>query len=316
MKVGRALVILASVLGLSCGHGERTARTEDQNAALGGDMAARVGGQVIPVSLVASVANAQNITAREAVRKLVDDEIAASAARTRGLDQKLPVSWKLVAARARIVSERIHDDAKQRGLPTDEEVKILSEKHWVDVDRPPSIHVIHAIVMRPKDPSLLASARSLAAELHKAVVSASSEDFEEAAKAVTHDPKLDVRVEKLPAFVDDGWVTEGSGRMDEAFTKAAFTLQSPGDTTAIVESSFGFHVIRLLERIPEKRMPFETRRLAFAEEVKTMRAYEAVSARLKALRDTIPVSVSPAAEQQMRAVKAVSESAPGSATTP
>jgi hypothetical protein len=50
-------------------------------------------------------------------------------------------------------------------------------------------------------------------------------------------------------------------------------------------------------------MPFETRRLAFAEEVYLLRAGELLAKRLEALRATHPSDVSPAAEELMRAVK-------------
>jgi parvulin-like peptidyl-prolyl isomerase len=84
-------------------------------------------------------------------------------------------------------------------------------------------------------------------------------------------------------------------------------LPSLGAMTDVVESGFGFHVIKLLQRVPEKRMPVETRRLAFAEEVYAMRAREHMGARLEALREANHVVVSPAAEQLMRTVKLSTE---------
>ena len=72
----------------------------DERAALGGEIAARVGQTAIPVSLVAKVAEVQKIPPRDALRLLVDDAVAAEAARVRGLDTKLPESWRLTAAEA------------------------------------------------------------------------------------------------------------------------------------------------------------------------------------------------------------------------
>jgi hypothetical protein len=197
----------------------------------------------------------------------------------------------------------LFEEAKQKGPPTDAEIAALSEKHWVEVDRPPSVRVIHAIILRPQDASLLPAARDLANELHRAVATTASDDtFEASATAVPHDSKLSIKVERLPAFTEEGWVTEGGGAMDPVFSKAATALSEIGATSEVVETGFGFHVIRLLERLPEKRMPIETRRLAFAPEVYSLRARELVKARLDGLRTAHPVEVSPAAEQLMRTV--------------
>jgi peptidyl-prolyl cis-trans isomerase C len=296
----RVHCVLIAALVVSCGHDEgRAARTEDRNAVLGGDVAARVGAQAIPLSVVASVAEAQKVTAREAVRKIIDDEIAASAARARGHDQRS--SWRLISTRARFTADRLSEEARRQGPPTDEEIEALSAKHWAVVDRPPSVRVIHAIVLRPKDPALLGSARALAGDLHTALAQATEGEFENKAKSVQHNPKLEVKVERLPAFTEDGWVTEGGGRMDPVFSKAAFALSTVGATSNVIETPFGLHVISLLERIPEKRMPMENRRLAFAEDVYVLRARDLMNVRLKALRGGTPIAVSPSAEQLMRA---------------
>jgi peptidyl-prolyl cis-trans isomerase C len=158
--------------------------------------------------------------------------------------------------------------------------------------------------MRPKDPALADRARTLAGEIRKAVVAAADADaFEKSAKAVPHGPELEVRVEKLPPFTRDGAIIEGNGGMDEVFANAAFEVPSVDATSPVVETAnFGWHVIRLLERIPENRVPFETRRRMFAEEVFAIRGHELAQAHLKRLRDETGVEISSAAEQLMRSV--------------
>jgi hypothetical protein len=291
-----ALVLLAACAPAAQQH------PHEETAALGADVAARVGTSTIPLSVVASVAAAQNIELKDALRRVVDDEIAASSARTRRLDDAQPAAWRLRAARARFVSDRLREDARARGAPTDEEVRRLSERHWQEVDRPPAVRVIHAIVLRPKDAGLLHEAQRVAELMKRAVASAADEnDFEARAKSIPGvGPGLETRVERLPPFTDDGRIIEGRGRMDAVFAKAAYALRAPGDFTGVVETTFGWHVIRLLEQIPEKRMPTETRRLAFADETNAMRASEALDATLKRLRSIHTVSISEAAEPLMR----------------
>jgi hypothetical protein len=282
-----------------------------ENALLGGEVAARVGGQPIPLAIVQAVAEKQGLSPADAARRVIDDEIAASGARARGLDLRGPASWQLTAARGRFSATRLLEEAKRRGPPSDDEVTALSEKHWAEVDRPPTFRVIHAIVIRPKDVALNTAARRLAEEVREAVQSTKNDAFEARAKSVLpKDTKLELRVERLPPFTDDGWTTDG-GRMDATFSRAAANL-APGETSGVVETSFGYHVIRLFERLPEKRMPVELRRIAFADEVYSLRAHADLDATLKTLRAAHPIVVSPAAEQLMRSasLSAVNVKAP------
>jgi peptidyl-prolyl cis-trans isomerase SurA len=50
----------------------------------------------------------------------------------------------------------------------------------------------------------------------------------------------------------------GAGRMVPAFEDAAFALKKPGDVSAPVQTEYGFHIIRLIRKIPLK--PFDSLR--------------------------------------------------------
>jgi parvulin-like peptidyl-prolyl isomerase len=299
--LGRLVLVAVAAACSSCERG-RSAETGNEDRQLGGDVAAKVGVQAIPLSVIADVAAARKLGAREAALKVIDDEIAANAALSRGLDRAMPAAWQLVAARGRFTSEHILEEAKGRGPPNDEEVAFLSEKHWAEVDRPPAARVIHALVFHPKDKALEPRARALAEQLREALVDAPNEQFVAKAKAFPHDPELKTHAEPLPAITSEGKVVDGGGQMDPAFAKGAFTVESAGGTSQVVDSSFGYHVIRLVERLPEKRMPLELRRIAFSQEVYSLRARELLTVRLKELRGATPVTVSPAAETLMRSV--------------
>jgi hypothetical protein len=303
-----ARAALACVLGTSlCCSGPHEAPPPAEQAALGGEIAARVGSDVIPVSLVAKVAAAQHVTPREALQRLVDDAVAASAARAKGFDRQLPTVWRLTSARARVTADHTLANARRAGAPSDEEVNTLSARYWREVDRPPAIRVAHAVVHRSPpekpDPAADERARTFAGQLRAVVLDAKDvDDFIAKAKALPY-PSGKVTAEKLPvAFTDAGKSIESDQQYDPVFAKGAFAIAEPGMTSSVVESSFGWHVIRLLERIPEQRMPIETRRIAFADEAIAMRAATETRSRIEALRASTPIAIVPSAEILMRSL--------------
>lgn len=316
MRGAFALTLAALISSCSDDKTPTVAAPRDERANLGGDVIARVSAaganEAVPTSLVSKTAIELKIEPAEAARRLVDDAVAAVAARERGLDAKLPTTWNLRAARGRMTIERLRTQARAAGPPTDEEIKELTVRHWREVDRPESARVVHVVVMRSnppessakQDPALDAKAKALASDMRAALLGATSpEDFLAKARAFPHPKEIKVQADDpLPAITDDGWSIEGPGHFDETFAKAAVALAKPGDTSPIIETPFGWHVIRLVEKVPEQRMPLDARRAAFTEETYSLRAQKALAGVLGPLRQTHPVRIEPAAESLMRSV--------------
>ena len=297
MSARGSLAALALAV-LSCSEPPRPV-VEEQTATLEGDAVARVGKDAIPAALVADVARAQSLSPEAALRALVDDATAAEGARARGLDKTLPFSWRLRAARARFTADAIRAEARAQGGPTDEELAAATLRHWQFVDRGETVRVVHALAMKARSavtPPPDAALRETAAALRAATLHAENgADFIARAKTVTAPPGVEIVAQGLPPFTDDGWAAEGDGRMAESFTRGAWALKKPGDTSDLIQSPFGWHVIRLEERIAPRRMSVEERRVALAEEIYAERAKAMAAKRRQALVAGTKIEVNAAA---------------------
>jgi peptidyl-prolyl cis-trans isomerase C len=88
-----------------------------------------------------------------------------------------------------------------------------------------------------------AEAEALLARLH------GGEDFAVLAGQRSEDPGSAERGGDLGFF--------SRGKMVKAFEEAAFALKAPGDLSEVIETRFGFHILKLEEREPARRRSFE-----------------------------------------------------------
>jgi PPIC-type PPIASE domain len=294
---------LALLFVAACGS--HSSATEVAHIALGGDTVALVGKVPVSASLVAEVVKAQKVSPREALDLVVDDALAAAGAEAAGLARTPEVVRATRAAEARKIVLGIREAAKNAGPPTDEELKEVTENHWVEVDLPEQMLVIHALVMKPtklqlgRNPRLDVEAVALANALAATEASATSaDDFEARAKALPHGD-LEIKVERLDPFVADGRrSTVPGGTFKPEFARGAAPL-AVGATSGIVATEYGWHVIRMLERLPEHRVPLEERRQLFREEVVAMRARRALDKLEEELVAKFGVTISNGVEDLM-----------------
>lgn len=231
MRLRRATVLGGIAATLAC-SGLPGPAPKPTNAALGGELA-RVGDQAIGSELVGEVARARSVSPHAALAVLVEDALIAQGARAELLDRAPEVAWATTSSLARIAARRLLDEANAKGLPSDDELA--------------RVHVVHAVVLRSHS-TPEARARFVAQAVADAVSRATStEDFRARARAAAGDVRTSI--EDLPPFDASGRTDDGT-QFDLDFVAGAFALHSPGETSPIVETPFGWHVIRLVERTP------------------------------------------------------------------
>jgi hypothetical protein len=179
------------------------------------------------------------------------------------------------------MARRALDDARAKGPPT--------------LDEQARLRVVQAVVLRSRstpEPQL----RFAAAAIAQAVATAKSpEEFRDRAKAAGSEVRISIEI--LAPFDAAGLTDEGKS-LDPDFVAAAFQLRTPGDTSPIVETSFGWHVIRLLERLPPMAdLPGRFDELADA--VVDLRARADLARTLSARRERTRVGITPGADALM-----------------
>ncbi len=105
------------------------------------------------------------------------------------------------------------------------------------------LKVAHIMLKTGKEATAedVAKAKEKALEV-KGILGKGLSTFEELATKYSEDKGSSVKGGELPQF--------GSGRMVAAFEKAAFALKEIGDVSEPIETEYGWHIIKLLQRIP------------------------------------------------------------------
>lgn len=145
-----------------------------------------------------------------------------------------------------LVNKLLEQEVNQKILVKPSDISTFYEKNPERFQQSESVRAAHILVLVPQgaDDKTRAAARARAETALKAAKA--GQDFAQLARRYSNDASAQ-------RGGDLGFIPKG--QMVPAFEAAAFALQ-PGQVSDLVETQFGYHVIKALEKRPARQVPF------------------------------------------------------------
>jgi len=146
------------------------------------------------------------------------------------------------------VNQMLQTDIEPTIKVQDAEIKTFFDQNKARFHQAESVHASHILIRADEkaDAATKAKAKAQAGDLLKQLRAGAK--FPELAKKFSQDPG------SAPNGGDLGFFAKG--QMVPQFDQAAFSLK-PGQTSGVVETPFGFHIIQMQEAKPSRDVPFD-----------------------------------------------------------
>jgi len=214
---------------------------------------------------------AKDLKQRHALlKRVVVNRIIADYARAQGFDQRPAVREKqALVVENFLATEYLEEVVAGAVKATDEEVQQYYEQHPDEFTTPEAVRASHILVQvaRTAPEPERAAARAKLEGIQRRLQA--GEDFATLARELSEDPGAKQNGGDL------GFSPRG--RMVPEFETVAFALK-PGETSGVVETQFGFHLIRVEERRAAECQPLAAVQQRIAAKIARERQGEAVSA--------------------------------------
>ena len=225
----------------------------------------------------AALAKPEAVT-QVAINLLVRRSLAAEA-EAAGLGQDPTVQGALRVARDRVLSDaliaRIEAESKPKPEVTDAVALATYKSNPKRFDLPQETGARH-ILIASATPDAAAKAAQILVDLRAGA------DFATLAREKSQDPGSAVQGGSLGFF--------SKGRMVAPFEAALDKLQKPGELSDVVETQFGYHIIKLEERRSAGVRPYEQVKEFLRREAEASLATEARMARVRRIQDLVKVN--------------------------
>ena len=237
------------------------------------------------VEILALPAQVSQLATNLLVRRVLASEATAA-----GLANDPVMAAALAQARDRILSDALLERVSVSATPANDTLdRLAAASYKAEPERfkaPERVVASHILIAKAPE-SGLAKANALLAELKNGA------SFEALAKANSIDTGSAAKGGRLDSF--------GKGQMVKPFEDAAFALTAAGDLSPVVESQFGYHIIRLESKLLAGLMPFDEVKTALRQEISSRLQQEARAN--EAARISRTITVDRAAVEAFSAVK-------------
>ncbi len=184
-------------------------------------------------------------------------------------------SLRTMLARDMAVEKLIRTEIAPRVTVSDDQKKAFYEENSEQMKRPEQAKLSHILIKVDEGASaeVRGQGQKKAQDLHRRLEG--GEDFAQLARENSDDPGSKENGGDL------SWVSRG--QTVPAFETAAFTLKA-GEMSDIVETQFGFHIIKMAELRPSEVMPFEDVQNRIGEFLNQQGLQEAIQGEVDALK--------------------------------
>lgn len=211
-------------------------------------LAARVNGRAISVAEVAAQARAAGTSPEQALAELVRSELVAQAADDRGLytDGQVQEAGKREMVR-RFLQDTFEKEVTPENTITEQMVKKAYNRNLGRMVHPLLKDVQHIVFQTQNDDEQV---RALAEQLRtRALQQKTVQEF-----ARLRDEFVSAANRYGAPARTEHLVTARTGTTVEPFARAAFDLKRPGEVSPVVRTSYGYHVIWLVQDVPPENV--------------------------------------------------------------
>ncbi|MGE5840431.1 MAG: peptidylprolyl isomerase [Deltaproteobacteria bacterium] len=183
------------------------------------------------------------------LRRLVQGTVLSDAARKSGFDKDPSIKEQIdFIMNDFLATEYVRKEVLSRITVTEEDMKLYYQAHQEEFRTPESVKASHVLIR--VNPGASDDEKKKAREKAEAALKRikDGEDFAKVASEVSEDPGSKTKGGDLGFF--------SKGRMVKPFEDAAFALK-PGQLSDVVESPFGFHVIKVEDKKEAAIEPYD-----------------------------------------------------------